>query len=150
MNPRELLRSLMEKEGLNPNRLSSMTKGATKQPQIHRFVTGESKEPKRSTLEPVAKVFGISVEAFFDSKAADLAWEQYLKRKQDGAFGPIEPPLPPKDFADPELNLPPEDALLLEAVKIAMTEEEQRDLLQRAAILKRHAEAVLSRKRGKL
>ena len=65
---------LMAAEGLNPNSLAAATRGKTKQPQIHRFITGASLEPKRSTLEPVAAYFGIPVDAFFDARAADNAW----------------------------------------------------------------------------
>lgn len=70
MEPRELLRKLMERDGLNPNSLAKKTNGRTKQPQIFRFLSGEAKEPKRSTLEPVAEVFGIEVDALFDRRVA--------------------------------------------------------------------------------
>jgi hypothetical protein len=70
MNPRELLRALMDSAGLNPNSLSNATRGRTRQPQIHRFLTGEAKEPKRSTLLPVAEYFGIPVEALFSADEA--------------------------------------------------------------------------------
>ena len=71
VDPRKLLLRLMSQAKLNPNSLSVKTRGRTKQPTIYRFVTGDSKEPKRSTLLPVAEVFGVPVEAFFDPKLAD-------------------------------------------------------------------------------
>lgn len=61
----------MSQAKLNPNSLSVQTRGRTKQPTIYRFLQGESKEPKRSTLVPVAEVFGVPVEAFFDPRVAD-------------------------------------------------------------------------------
>lgn len=70
MEPRDLLRKLMTRDGLNPNSLAKRTNGRTKQPQIFRFLSGEAKEPKRSTLEPVAEVFGIEVDALFDRRVA--------------------------------------------------------------------------------
>lgn len=73
MDPKDLLRRLMAQENLNPNALASKTQNKTKQPQIHRFLTGEAKEPKRSTWEPVAKYFGVPVDAFFDPKVAEAA-----------------------------------------------------------------------------
>lgn len=86
MDPRELLRLLMEQRGLNPNSLSAATNKKTKQPQIHRFLTGESKEPKRSTLAPVAGVLGVPVEAFFDARVADaVAVQQGLAPMQPTA-----------------------------------------------------------------
>lgn len=71
VDPRKLLLRLMSQAKLNPNSLSVRTRGRTKQPTIYRFITGEAKEPKRSTLLPVAEVLGVPVEAFFDPKVAD-------------------------------------------------------------------------------
>lgn len=71
VDPRKLLLRLMSQAKLNPNSLSVRTRGRTKQPTIYRYITGEAKEPKRSTLLPVAEVFGVPVEAFFDPKVAD-------------------------------------------------------------------------------
>jgi len=68
MKPRELLQLLMDKHGDNPNSLSQKTK--VPQPTIFRFITGTAKEPRRRTLEPIAKHYGIGVEAFFNDKAA--------------------------------------------------------------------------------
>lgn len=81
MEPRELLRRLMDIEGLNPNSLAAKTNGRTKQPQIHRFLSGTVGEPKRSTWQPVANFFGISVEAFFDHAIADKEWAEYQVRR---------------------------------------------------------------------
>jgi hypothetical protein len=66
MNPQDLLRELMRRSGDNPNSLSNKVLGRTKQPQIYKFLEGISKEPKRSTLEPIAEFYGIPVEAFYD------------------------------------------------------------------------------------
>jgi hypothetical protein len=66
MNPQDLLRELMRRSGDNSNSLSNKVKGRTKQPQIYKFLEGISKEPKRSTLEPIAEFYGIPVEAFYD------------------------------------------------------------------------------------
>lgn len=71
VDPRTLLERLMAKANLNPNSLAAKTRGRTKQPTIYRFIKGEAKEPKRSTLLPVAEVFGVPVEAFFDPRVAD-------------------------------------------------------------------------------
>lgn len=78
MDPRDFLEQLMKARGLNPNSLAAATSNKTKQPQIYRFLKGLAKEPKRSTFEPVAHFFRVPVEAFFDAKAADKAWAEYL------------------------------------------------------------------------
>lgn len=76
MDPRDFLQRLMDERGLNQNSLATATQNKTKQPQIHRFLKGAAKEPKRSTWQPVARLFGVPVEAFFDPKAADAAWAE--------------------------------------------------------------------------
>lgn len=78
MEPRELLRQLMKAHGLNSNSLAAKTNGKTKQPQIHRFLSGEAKEPKRSTLEPIALYFKIPVDALFDKRiASEVARQKF-------------------------------------------------------------------------
>ncbi len=74
MTPQDLLRELMRRSGDNPNSLSNRVQNRTKQPQIYKFLEGISKEPKRSTLEPIADFYSVPVEAFYD---ADLARETY-------------------------------------------------------------------------
>lgn len=70
MDPKELLRRILLERDLNPTSLSRLTKLATKQSQIHRYLAGAVKEPRRSTLQPVADVLGIPVEALLDEAAA--------------------------------------------------------------------------------
>lgn len=82
MHTQQLLKVLMDRSDLNPNALATLLKGSVKQPQIHKFLTGRTKEPRRSTLEPVASFFGISVEAFFDEAQA----EELLKQIASGDF----------------------------------------------------------------
>jgi hypothetical protein len=84
MQPRHLLQLLMDSQGLNPNALARATRDRTKQPQIYRFLTGEAKEPKRSTLAPVAEHFGVPVDAFYDDRVAEsVARERNLGGKSD-------------------------------------------------------------------
>jgi transcriptional regulator with XRE-family HTH domain len=88
MDPRELLRLLMAERGLNSNSLSRATGNATKQPQIHRFLTGEAREPKRSTLAPIAEVLGVPVDCFFSEDAAEqVAAERNLTAVPDTQRG---------------------------------------------------------------
>lgn len=71
MKGRELLQLLLDKRGLTANALSKAVKGATKQPQIHKFLTGAATEPRRSTLAPVAAYFNVPIDAFYDEFLAD-------------------------------------------------------------------------------
>jgi len=58
-NLKENLAYLIEKHGINPTVLARETK--VNQPSIFRILSGESKEPRRATLEPIAKYFGVSL-----------------------------------------------------------------------------------------
>tara|TARA_R100000664_G_scaffold20792_1_gene30013 strand:- start:7 stop:297 length:291 start_codon:yes stop_codon:yes gene_type:complete len=53
----------MEKRHLSEGALARLS-GVT-QPTIHRILTGESKDPRRSNLEKIVGVFGKSVEALY-------------------------------------------------------------------------------------
>lgn len=65
---RELMARLLERAGLNTNSAARKVKGS--QPQLHRYMSGKAREPKRSTLLPFAKLFGVPVDAFFDDRVA--------------------------------------------------------------------------------
>lgn len=75
MNPRELLRELMRRSGDNPNSLAAALNQRTKQPQIYKFLEGIAKEPKRSTLLPVAQHYGVDIEAFYSEAVAAKVME---------------------------------------------------------------------------
>lgn len=62
----------MERAGDNPHSLSVKLNHAVKQPQIFRFISGAAKEPRRSTLQPIADHYNVNIEAFYDE---DLAHE---------------------------------------------------------------------------
>ncbi|WP_081545590.1 helix-turn-helix domain-containing protein [Chromobacterium haemolyticum] len=59
MELKDRLQRLLDESGTNATKLAEATK--LNQPTIHRILTGESKDPRHSTLEPIAKFFGISV-----------------------------------------------------------------------------------------
>jgi hypothetical protein len=70
MDPKELLTELMRVEGVNPNALATLLKKKSLQSQIHKFLSGVAKEPRRTTLGPVAAHYKIPVEAFYDPALA--------------------------------------------------------------------------------
>ncbi len=61
----ELLRLLLEKRGLNANSMADLLRDRSKQSQIQRYLAGSTKNPRPGTLEPIAKYFGIGIEAFY-------------------------------------------------------------------------------------
>ena len=88
MKTRLLLERLMEASKDNPYSLSRRLGGASKQPQIYKFIKGLTTDPRRKTLEPVADFYGISVEAFFnEALASDLLAELESGRLYVGKRG---------------------------------------------------------------
>lgn len=71
MNGRQLLKALMSAAGENPNSLADTLGARTLQSQIARFIDGRTQNPRWATLEPVAKHYGVKVEAFLDDEAAE-------------------------------------------------------------------------------
>lgn len=61
---------LMTREGINPTILSERT--GIPQPTVHRIASGESKDPRTSTVKPLAEYFGFTVA---DLKERDLVAE---------------------------------------------------------------------------
>jgi hypothetical protein len=60
MKLRENLKELMDSREENPHSLSNKT--GVPQPTIHRILDGTSQDPRRSTLEPLARFFGVTVD----------------------------------------------------------------------------------------
>lgn len=70
MEPRKLLRALMDRSGDNPNSLARKLHDAVGQPQIHKFLSGTAREPRRATLQPLASHYDIPLDAFYDPEVA--------------------------------------------------------------------------------
>lgn len=64
------LAALMERSGENPYSLARKVKArygrSPSQPTLLRILDGTSREPRRSSLQPVADFYGVSVDALFD------------------------------------------------------------------------------------
>lgn len=79
MEGRELLRLLLDKRGLNANALAAALRDKSLQSQIQRYLAGATKSPRPDTLEPIAKYFGIGIEAFYQPAiAAEIAQQLQL------------------------------------------------------------------------
>lgn len=70
MEPRAFLRALMARDGDNTHSLSVRLKGRITQPQVYKYLSGTAKEPRRSTLQPLAEHYGVAIEAFYDQAMA--------------------------------------------------------------------------------
>src|SRR5690554_87583 len=66
MTPAQFLKALMERAGDNPNSLA--TKSKVTQSTIYRFVEGESTEPRTSTFNKIARVYGVPPESFVSDR----------------------------------------------------------------------------------
>lgn len=66
-HPGKILERWMKERGLSQGALARIS--GTKQPTIHRIITGESKSPRRATLEPIVRVFGRTVEDLYNENS---------------------------------------------------------------------------------
>jgi transcriptional regulator with XRE-family HTH domain len=78
MHPGRTIANLLRQKGWSEGELSRRSR--VPQPTIHRIITGESQEPKRSTLEKIARGLGVAYEDLFlaapdelSEKAAEFA-----------------------------------------------------------------------------
>lgn len=97
MEPRELLQALMTRAGDNPHSLAAKLKRPPLQSQVHRFLAGTSKEPRRSTLHPVAVHYDIPLDALYDSYQATLVARRLRLDEPGVATLPAEPTTDPGD-----------------------------------------------------
>lgn len=74
MGLKENLKALMDKHGENPHSLA--TKSKVTQPTIFRILSGDSKEPRRSNVEKLAKFFGVKPEEMYCRLPEQLAAKQ--------------------------------------------------------------------------
>lgn len=66
----ELLRRLLDQRQLTVNALAHILRKRTLQSQMQRYLSGDTKSPRPDTLAPIAKYFGIGVEAFYQPAIA--------------------------------------------------------------------------------
>lgn len=114
----------MRRDSDNANSLAAKLKGRPSQPQIHKFLTGTAKEPRRPTLEPLAAHFGVPVEAFYDPAAAARA-AAALGLPEAGDFQPSS------TFGDGELTA--DEARLLADFRDLVDDDEKQQFLEQVA-----------------
>lgn len=82
--------ALVSSAGLTPTSVAAQAKGS--QPQLHRYLAGESLEPRRSTLAPFARFFKVPLEAFYnEALATEVARERGLLTTSAPARAPYRP-----------------------------------------------------------
>jgi transcriptional regulator with XRE-family HTH domain len=78
-----LLTELLHRSGEKPASLAKrLSDQGVRQPQLSRYLSGKTKEPKLSTLAPIAEYYGVSAQAFFDEALAS----QLLQQIKSGEF----------------------------------------------------------------
>ena len=70
MDGRTFFSSLLTLKGLNPHSLAQRLKTPAAQSTFQRFLEGKTKEARRSTFEPVAKFFHVSLDGFYNPQVA--------------------------------------------------------------------------------
>lgn len=83
----------------NTNSLARKLGGTPSQPQIHKFLKGTAREPRRATLQPLADHFGLPLDAFYDGELVErIAFERGLRiagtSPEPAADSPPPPPAP--------------------------------------------------------
>ncbi len=82
--------ALISSAGLTPTSAAAKAKGS--QPQLHRYLRGESLEPRRSTLAPFARIFKVPLDAFYnEALATQVARERGLLTTSAPARAPYLP-----------------------------------------------------------
>lgn len=82
--------ALISSAGLTPTSVAAQAKGS--QPQLHRYLAGESLEPRRSTLAPFARFFKVPLDAFYnEALATEVARERGLLTTSAPARTPYRP-----------------------------------------------------------
>lgn len=77
MEPHKLLKALMDRDGHTPTSLANAINSAkVTQPQVYKYVNGGIVQPGTAFLLPIARHFGVPLEAFANAAAASAC---YLK-----------------------------------------------------------------------
>lgn len=130
MDARELLRLLMAEDGDNPHSLAKKLNNRVKQPQLWKFLEGMAKEPRVSSMQPLADHYKIPVQAFYDPRIADeVAAQRFGRSKQQPPPRAVSAPI----ISDRErrvlmnlADLLPEDSERFEAEIEALAEKMRR------------------------
>lgn len=142
MKPYQLIAALMQRQGLGALPLAKAMGKPKLQPQIHRFIRGEVREPARTTAEPIAAYFGIPTEAIYSEALATQ-----VARDLDVSDAPELPQVqdkpPPQRVRVHGHVVSDEEWALLQDVRLVMSDDQLAGLRQQAALLLERAASVL-------
>lgn len=113
------LQFLMNSRQVNAHNLQDAV--GVNQPTIHRILTGESQDPRTSTLKPLADFFGVTVN---DLREKNLSGDENLEKKE-----------PPILLSEEEKSF----LLLLRA----LTEPQRKKLMQDMQTIKNENDAIV-------
>lgn len=90
MNPRALLKFLMERDGMNPTALARVLResGRTSvniQPNLSKWQNDPTVVPLMRTMAPVADFFGVLVDAFYDPTVAESEFRRINSESSDSS-----------------------------------------------------------------
>jgi hypothetical protein len=71
MDPKDLVRRLIDAQGETPNSVVHLTRPPMQQSTLHRYLKSNTGETRRKSLAPLAAYFGVPIEAFYDPRVAD-------------------------------------------------------------------------------
>lgn len=100
MDGRTFFQTLLDSKKLNPTSLAIKIERPTLQSTLQRYLEGKTKEVRRSTFEPVAEFFKVSIDAFYSPATA----EQELHRLHLIPDDPLAqtPEIEGKEVAEPK------------------------------------------------
>lgn len=86
MEPYKLLRALMERDKLTPTKLAeAVNNPKVTQPKVYKFWIGETRLPRNDFLQPIARYFGVPLEAFVNSATASACYLKLFSSGQEAA-----------------------------------------------------------------
>ena len=73
MHTSSLLKELLHRSGETAASIArKLANHGVQQPQMSRFINEKTREPKRSTMAPIAEFYGVPVDAFYEEEIAEL------------------------------------------------------------------------------
>lgn len=95
MEPHELIDRLVKGSGKSALQIATEMRGATFQGTLHKFMSGNVRNPQRATAEVVARYFNLPTDALYDAKlATKIARERGLLPTDAARPGAVEEPRP--------------------------------------------------------
>lgn len=89
MQGHDFLKALMGLFNDNPNSLANKLNKKPNQTQIFNFLSGVVREPRRTTVKPIANHYKVDVEAFYDTAVAKREFARIESKVNESLRGPL-------------------------------------------------------------